>query len=417
MSIAVPILPRKTGSRLALVGTVVGVVLLTIAFVAGIRTGPDHQVRAPITLGPLFATTQPSQAAVYFITREERRYHQRRRRVDYSNFRLHAYDPATARALAEPVLLSGVDHTPSDSPRLLGFTGDVLWVWNDAVEGYSLRNLRPVWPRKKLRELNPDLIERLPAEPRHCKVLPPLNALVVRGTDSRFYRIDHSSGRIESIDPATIAGLSSWKNVEEGFHYTYPAGRSVQVLSESSYLWNSVLHEDVWYGLLTPEEASSLDGNSFGGKAATGAAPRSLYAAPFTTSRSGDRVLDVGALRRVGDARFPHAGFLRRPHSDPDVPEVFRQGPHALVLHKSPAGQSGMPQLTRLHLPGGVTGWSKPVGLVEFTELADAGASVVFAGDALPSSVSGKRRSFLVFIDIATGETRSLDVSSVAPAP
>lgn len=417
MSIAVPILPRKTGSRLALLGTVVGVVLLTIAFVVSIRTGPDQQVRAPITVGPLFATTQPAQGAVYFITREDRRYHQRRRRVDYSNFRLHAHDPATAQPIAEPVLLSGVDHTPSDTPRLLGFTGDVLWIWNDGPEGYSVRTLRPAWPCAKLRELNPDVIDYLPEDPRYCKVLPPLNSLVARGTDQRFYRIDHASGRIDVIDPAAIAALSSWKNAEEGFNYTYPVGRSIQALSESSYLWNSVVHDDVWYGLLTPEESQSLDGNSLAGKAATGAAPRFPYSAPLTTSRFGDRVLDIKKLRRVGEAPFQHAGFLRRPHHDANVPRVFHDGAHAMVLHKPTSGDGSPLELTCLQLSDGVPAWTKPVGLAEFTDLADAGASVVFAGYALPASAPGNRPNLIVFIDIATGESRTLGLSSLAPSP
>lgn len=78
-------------------------------------------------------------------------------------------------------------------PVIFGPDQEILWVWNHGLEGRSLRSLTPVWSNQKLREMNPELLPRLPKEAEQYKFLGRLNALVFRGTDARYYRVDAGS--------------------------------------------------------------------------------------------------------------------------------------------------------------------------------------------------------------------------------
>ncbi|MBK8231783.1 MAG: hypothetical protein IPK72_14645 [Candidatus Eisenbacteria bacterium] len=321
-----------------------------------------------------------------------------------------------------------------DAPVILGPDQEILWVWNHGLEGRSLRSLTPVWSNQKLREMNPELSPRLPKEAEQYKFLGRLNALVFRGTDARYYRVDAGSGAFTVIADTTLAALSPEhsKTADLAWRFLQPAAISLANGTAVGVTWSSIVDPATrtWYGLLASGEKPPREWQhpryTYGGP--SGPVSRSLHWAGVALDQSGvidpsKLRLDLSTLESLPEQRFLMGGFLRRPGTETvwwvntDRPRSSKSadgGRALLVLHKSELGDDHPWQLTRVETNGS-RAWTSNTGLSEIGQLADGGEAVVFVGTAGSTARGSTPPEILVFIDESSGSRQSLILRNGEP--
>ena len=419
----------------------------------------DVQDDPPRLLGSIWTAREGDTTRLYFVMEEKRArrgYFDTRGKYSYSMpysiFTLHARDARDGAAPAATVVArtdgGSVDRAKQEvslhliaEPEILGPQGEILWLWNNGLEARRLGTLEPVWTAARLKELNPGLSASLPADRKYYKVLGKLNALTYKGTDARYFQIDPASGIIQPIDNAVLAGLSpeQFKTADNAFQWLHPESESLWSTSVGGLLWNSLTDDDagVWYGLLSPDEHVPAHWThpryGFG---VSGEVSRSLYRANFTIEKSiiypeGQVAPDPSSASQVSDERFLMGGFLRRPNRDhvwmvddaiiqpetnqktdaPRAAAVPKRAKSCLILHRKALGDENPWHVTRLGFDGAVH-WTRSTGLADLQHLCDGQASVVFTGFVDRSQPTGKRPDMMVFIDLATGQSRTVNLTT-----
>ncbi|MBC7771508.1 MAG: hypothetical protein H7210_03320 [Pyrinomonadaceae bacterium] len=416
----------------------------------------DMQRSPPRLIGSVWTTSVDGDTRVYFVTREDRA---ETRAYDseaaytyehsYSIYTLHAHAGVDGSASAA-VQIARIETTSPDfkkyqayqtlpdGPGILGPQADVLWLWNNGPEARDLRTLEPVWSAQALATHNPQLAPALPHDPKYAKVIGPMEAMVVKATDARYFRIDRATGELQPVDEAAFAAMSQayTKTADSAFDSLGPSGKSLRSVSVSGLIMNAVLDDGSWYALLTPNERTGLrarlgsieDWNlRLGSIAETGS---SLFVGGYKLEREHNIPrttiqLDLASVAPVGNERFLMAGFLRRPGTlgawtvtpSPAATATLGSSPPAtavksyIVLHRAAIGDANPWMLTRIGSDG-TRHWTRNTGLTELNHVCDGGTSVIMTGFTADSRPKGHWPERMIFVDESVGTLRTLHLAS-----
>jgi hypothetical protein len=386
----------------------VAVPLTAFAFYLSITT---HRVRPPRLIGSVFVTTRP--AAVYYVTEEVRSAFELVHSyevanddttlVQYTAYVLHARDGATGQTKATAAF-PGKRHVPlGNGPGIVGISGDILWVWDNGLEGRAADTLAVVWPRERLVALNPGLVP--PKEERAYKVVAGIDGVVIEVADGRYYRLDAKTGKADPLDADALARTLGTPTAAEGFFAALPSGAASDATYTFSYLAGAFTLGEHWYALLSDQGRAAVSDYSYRNDAGAGGdEERRLHRFPFTKDRFGQTVLDVAKGEVVWDGRYRGAGLLRHPSGKK---EVYLDNGELLVSHR---GDGDLPAITRIRTADGTAVWSARLPLAELRQYADTGEALVFAGKSLDDA-GGKERSTLVYLRPRDGQTTVLNLS------
>ncbi len=450
--------PRPAASR-SKVWMVAGALVLLLAggFFFFLRTR-DVQLSPPSLIGGVWTASVDGARRVYFVTREDRAV---TRSYDtegaytyehsYSVYALHARGASDGSAIAA-VQIARIETTSPDfkkykayrtlpdGPGILGPQADVLWLWNNGPEARDLRTLDPVWTTDGLRTRNPQIAPLLPDDPRYTRVIGPLDAMVFKGTDARYFRIDRATGEALPVDEPALAALSRayTKTADTAFSSLGPNGGSLRSVSVSGLIMNAVLDDGSWLALLTANQRASLSERvgyveewdlRMGTIDETAA---SLFGGRCTLEREANIPrtairLDLASVAPVGNARFLMAGFLRRPGTvgvwtierpsgataapTPSAPAAGSTVKSYVVLHRKALGDRSPWSLTRIGVDG-TEYWTRDTGLTELNHVCDGGASIVITGLAPDPRPRGYWPERMIFVDEATGTMKVLNTAS-----
>lgn len=396
--------------------TALAIVALVVVLAVGIPfITRSARVTEPRELsGRLWVATAGGLPRVYYVTEEEHSQYGRYRTRRSGVFHLFARDPRTGEQVAGGELAKIPNARSDQGPEIIGVAGGMLWVWNGGLEGRDLSSLQPVWTAEKLKQVNPEAGQFLPAEKKFYKAHPSLDALVYKGLDTRYFRVDPAGGKLEVV-PDEALGQFAWsKKADDGFTWPWPESGSIRPLSVADLMWDSLpTDEGDWYAMVSAEEGRNFSHWPKRGKAPYGDVARSLHRTTYKPDHKGEPGVDVKAFEPVGDRRFVLGGFLRRPGGAFYNEKAWRcaDGKSVLVLSKTVLGESAPWQLTRLGLDG-AEDWTRSTGLAELQHFADGQGAVVFAGYADFAQPTRNRPNLLVFIDEATGRALTLNVKS-----
>lgn len=414
--------PDRRSRRPRNVALMLGSVAAVAAFVGFSLLTRSGQKEKPRLVSNVWIASAGDQPRLYYVMEEERwerRVPSWTRRmywftVDYSLFTLqardaHTGDPGGATQLAR------IDNCPSgQGPDILGPLGRVLWVWNAGLEARDLDTLEPVWTPARLRELNGELAGLMPEERKYFKVVSPLQALVFKGRDARYYQVDSATGKILVVPDETLGGLFHTKRADDGFYYAVTDSAGLWSTSVSGLMWDSFATPEAWYGLVTSDELAKMPDRPGDGRAPTGDVARTLVRAGYTKEYSQIFQKDQLRLQKdtvtpVGDQRFLMGGFLRRP----GTAQLWGVDGHRaiLVLHRDVLGADGRWRITCLGLDGAAR-WTSALGLCDLQYLCDAHGLVVLTGYTDARQPTSERPHRMVFVEEASGKVRTLDLAS-----
>lgn len=430
--------PPKSGKAKAGVLATLVVAALSGGFWAFVHFTRDVQEAPPRMLGSVWTAPVGGITRIFYVMEEERSevgyfdtdmLHSYS--LPYSIFTLHARNgkdgaSATVCTLGRRDKGEAKNYKVTlhliEKPEILGPQGPALWVWLDGLEARDLGTLATTMTMARIKEVNPELGKLLPAERKYYKVLGGLNALVFKGSDARFFRIDPGTGRIEALDEAKLGSMSREhsKTADMAFASLTPDSDSLWSTSESGLMWGSLIDQatSTWYGLLTAEEkVPSFWQHPRYSPGPNGEVARSLFRAKYTTEESRTTVdphvkLDAASVAPLGTQRYLMGGFLRRPNAD----SVWLVGQAAdekslLVLHRQALGENSPWHVTRVGLNGKVH-WTRSTGLADLEHLSDGSGAVVLTGFADRSQPTAKRPDLLVFIDELSGEAKRFNLAS-----
>jgi hypothetical protein len=421
----------------------------------------DTQRVAPRVIGSVWAARVGDDPRVYFVTREDRSV---TRSFDpqgshtyqhtYSVYVLHARQTRTGEP-AGSVEIARIDTTTPDfaryrtfvtlpdGPGILGAVGELIWLWNGGLEARNARTLETVWTPAKIAAVNGQLAAVLPDDPKYTKVLNAVDALVVKGQDARFYRVDPASGKLEAVDEARLASLSTehTKTAETAFTSLDAGGRSLAASTGAGALCRQALLDDgFWCALLTVDERAQL--TSWQGSIedweyrnwwfSMGESARTAYRGQYkltpepNVSRNAI-VLDLASVEPVNSDRLVMARFLRRPGDGavwtlsgdaagaaPSAPgPVAARKKSHLVLHRKALGEKHPWNLMRLDGVGRVH-WDRTTGLNELSQLCDGQGAVVLSGLAATDADApkGARPERMLFVDERSGQAAMLNIAT-----
>lgn len=420
----------------------------------------DIQRTPPRLIGNLWAAPASAAASarrVYFVTREDRA-ESRAYDVDanytyqhsYSLYVLHCRD-AEGQLLTSTQLARIETTSPDfnryrayatlpDGPGILGVQADVLWLWNNGPEARDLNTLAPVWSAADQRARDPIAAKLLPDDPKYVRVISPLNALVFKGADAAYYQINLApalagQSQFQPIDEHALAAFSQEhsKTADTAFRTAPSRGKSLNSVSVAGLIFNELLDDGAWYALLSSDQRDALTGRlGFleewplrAGQVRE--SPASLYAATYSTEpapafKRTRLQLDLSTLSPRGSDRFIMAGFLRKPDTQDawSVPIPSDASPASpanayLVLHRQAISTTSPWLLTLLSTDGSKL-WTCDTSLTELAHVADGGSSIIISGFRTSTEPTALRPEHLLFIDLASGALKALDLSEPALA-
>jgi hypothetical protein len=406
---------RKT-TRFIMV-LVVLVVLFTALPLAVIWLNRDEKTTPPSLSGRVWGAHVAGAPLVLYVMREMWSKSVSLPGEEYSRQEPHARYALLVRRIPDGALLhalplADVRYTADrNMPQIVGIVGDVVWIWRDSLEARSLSDLSLRATIATLTRGAVELPAELPDEPSGYAVTPDTAALVARGKDARFYRIDLARSTIEPLDPATLPPTSFSIRVEDRFNYLVPPGRSRVVTHPYNAMQKSFLTSTgQWYALLSESERSQQAKWPRGEDHPSGDVARALYRAPYRVDDRNVPEIDPASLTPIGTERLIQAGFLvRRDRAVWDVADPSS----TLVFTKRLLGASEPWDLVRLARDGTVI-WRTSTELSEPSELLDLGSHVGLIGvEPTPAQgVDPERVKRLVWIDQRTGARGSLGLGS-----
>ncbi len=343
-----------------------------------------------------------------YVTREERS--RRGTELDrithrrYTRFELIARRVEDGGVAASQPLGEVIDASDGDTPKIVGITGDVLWLWRDSLEGRRLPDLTVQLTTSTLVPAPPATVEALPVDATGFAIAPNLEALVARGRDARFYRIDSSKGALSVLDPALLPANGNSTRVEDRFDYLLPPGRA-RVMTQPNWVMqqNFLTSTGRWYALLSESERDGLGRWPSGTDQPSGKVARALCRVPYRLDDRRKPEIDPAALQPVGTERLIQAGFIVREAGRIwDVADPSS----SLVFAKARLGDAEPWEVLRLARDGRVL-WRTSSGLTNPGMLLDLDTHLALLGqvsDAKP----GERFERLVWIDQQTGARHAL---------
>jgi hypothetical protein len=389
------------------------VILLTALPLAIISCRRDAQTEPPSLSGQVWGASLAGTPLVLYVMRETRS-----RSVSASGEDGDRYEPYSRfalimRRIPDGALLHALplgDRTftgDRNGPQIIGVVGDVVWIWRDSLEARSLSDLTL---RATVATLTRGAVEspaELPNEASGFAVLPDTSALVARGRDARFYRIDVSRSIIEPLDPGTLPPTTFSMRTEDRFDHLVPPWRARAVTHPYNAMQKSFLTSTgQWYALLSESERSQQSKWPRGEDHPSGDVARSLHRAPYRVDDRNVPEIDPASLTPIGNERLIQAGFLvRRERAVWDVADPSS----TLVLTRRLLGAAEPWDVVRLTRDGTVL-WRTSTELPEPSAILDLGSHIGFLGpESTPTAGDrGGRRRRLVWIDQRTGERGSV---------
>jgi hypothetical protein len=296
-------------------------------------------------------------------------------------------------------------------PRIVGIVGSLIWLWSGVLEGRRLPDLAVSATEQTLSGRGVEALDMLPVEPSGYTVMPDPVALIARGRDARFYRIDPAGTGIEAIDPSTIPPTSSSTRPEDRFNELVPPGRGRVMTDPSTVLQKSFLTSTgLWYALLSDSERSELSRWPGAVDRPSGEVARTLHRTPYRFDDRGAPEIDPSRLTSLRGERLIQAGFLvRGPRAVWDVPDPSS----TLVMARAQLGADEPWEVVRLARDGAVL-WRTSTLLAEPFEIVDLGSHIGFVGTepSVDGTAPTGRRHLVVWIDQASGTRRSLSIAT-----
>ena len=376
----------------------------------------DVQDRPPTVSGRLWRARLGDTTLVVYMTQEERG-----KTVGGASDDVSLHEPYTRYelivrrmpdgSLTKSLNLGDVRRTPNAvEPLILGVVGDVVWVWRNGIEAFSLSDLSTRATMASLAGSGPESAsDILPREAKGYAILAEPPTLVARGRDARFYAIDAAAGAVRQVDPSTFPATTSSTRVEDRFDYLVAPGQSRPFTSPSNILQRSFLTSDKkWYALMSESERSGVSRWPSGEQHPYGEVARLPYRTTYKLDDRRQPEIDTAGLRVLGNERLIQAGFLvRYAWSMWDVSDPSS----SLVLAKNALGSTEPWVIVRLARDGSVV-WRTSTELTEPSELVDLGDHIGFIGAEIRDGVSGRGRDRLVWISERTGARHALTIAT-----
>lgn len=419
----------------------------------------DVQRVPPHVVGSVWPVRVDDATRICFITREDRA---EVRSFDvegvytyqhtYSIYLLHGRD-ARSGALIASVEIARVDTTKPDfkrnvakvtlaeDPEILGTVDDSIWLWNRGLESRNGATFATQRTPADVSAANPALAASLPDDRKYARVSKALNALVIKSRDARYYKADPATAKLEPVDEATLAALSTehTKTAESAFATLVAAGRSLAA-STGPGVWcrKAFVEDGVWLALLTADERARLsprlgsleDWEYHNWAFSFGESPRMAFRGRYKVTPEPNFArnamdLDLASVEPLNQDRLLMSGFLRRPGGGGawTLPAEALAGSQAdrsahqpkaqLVLHRNALGEKQPWRLMKLGWNGKVY-WDRSTGLNELDELCDGDGMIVLTGLSVADAdePKGARPGRMLFISEDTGSAVSLNVVS-----
>ncbi|HUQ82910.1 MAG TPA: hypothetical protein VM076_17290 [Gemmatimonadaceae bacterium] len=395
--------------------------IAAISLVVATGCSRDKQVAPPRLSGQVWHTDFHGEPLAVYLTREERG-----TSVPLSDEVSSRTDPYSRFYLVVRRIPSGavlhsieVGDVPLEAdakiPDIIGFVGDVMWLWRGEPEARRLSDLSIIASPRTLagREAGSES-DQLPTDRAAYTIAPNPVALIARGRDARFYVVDAVTSSVKPFDPATLP--PSYVRVEDRFGYLQPPGRARTFTHPFNVMQQSFLTSDKsYYALLSESERASVSRWPSGEDHPSGEVARSLFRGPYRTDDRQRPEVDLARLAQVGSERLIQAGFVvRRQFSIWDVPDPSS----SLVLAKPQLGADTPWDVVRLARDGSVL-WRTSTGMAGPTALVDFGSHIGFVGPVPGPSQPVHQLVQLVWIDQRTGAKQALAIGSgeLVPAP
>ena len=390
-------------------------ILLAGLAVGGALVPSDSRERPPEVTGVLWNARDAGGARMLYITREERS----RSGTELERLVTHRYiryelvaRRASDGSVAARTPLGDVEGArDTHVPAIVGITGDMLWLWRDSLEGRRLSDLSLQLTASSMRPpagATTTAAELLPNDAAGFRVASTLQALVARGRDARFYRIDAATPSLTLLDPALLPPNGASSRVDDRFDALVPPERARELTQPNWVMQRSFLTSTgLWYALLSESERASVSRFPSATDMPSGEVARTLYKGPYRLDDRRQPEVDPGALEAVGSARIIQGGFLVR--SAGRIWDVADPS-SSLVLGKARLGKDEPWEVLRLARDGTIL-WRTSTGLADPTMLLDLGTHLALAGD-VAGTRPGERLARLVWIDQVTGTRRTLALES-----
>lgn len=384
------------------------VILLAGLVIIAVLIPADTRERPPAVSGVLWGTSVGGTRRMLYVTQEERSRsgHELDRLVThrYTRYELIARRVGDGSVAVRQTLGDIEGDRDAHTPKILGITGDILWLWRDSLEGRRLSDLEVQLTASELTPVAPAILDALPAEAAGFTVAPNLEALVARGRDARFYRIDAATRELRQLDPARLPENGSSPRVEDRFTYLGPPGRARVVTQPNWAMQRSFLTSPgLWYALLSESERASVGRWPSAADRPSGEVARSLYRVPYTLDDRRQSTIDPAALEPVGSERLIQAGFIVREAGRIwDVPDPSS----SLLFAKARLGDAEPWEVLRLTRDGRIL-WRTSTGLSNPGMLLDLDTHLALLGD-VAGATPGERLDRLVWIDQVTGARLTL---------
>jgi len=324
---------------------------------------------------------------------------------------LWAVDAATAKPLWRNRVDAERGGGMSDR-ALLGADGGTLWlklrsrlVALSAVDGAVLA------PVGHVESQNPELRGLMPTEDRYYVF--DGRGLIITAADARQWRVDPVTFKVSPAPPPGEASATATPPV-----YHTPSGTSLHQV-------RSLQSPGHWLGLLTDDEAKSLEQHGTIGEA-WDEKRRRLWSARTEKSSDGFGLLleykDLAPLTAPPD--FLQPGLLREYQRETQLPALTLGDPAGvLVVHRERLGDAGKLCLTRVAAPLGEVIWDSklPLTVIQSVKAMDAqlllfGVEYIEGDPKIrdPLRDSPKR---LVAVDLKSGTVKTFDFSALDTHP
>lgn len=402
--------PASSRTRRIIAWSLIG--LLVAMVVAAALIPSDSRERPPQISGVLWSASDRGARLMLYVTKEERSHTgtdlDRLVTHRYTRFELVARRANDGVVVARESLGDIEGARDEQVPTIVGVTGDLLWLWRDSLEGRRVPDLAVQLTTSALQLTPPATIEALPVDAKGYRVAPNLEALVVRGRDARFYRIDAAKQTLAVLDPESLPPTTSSSRIEDRFDYLMPPGRARVMTQPNWVMQRSFLTSTgLWYSLLSESERAGVSRWPSGTDQPSGEVARSLYKVAYRLDDRRQPEIDPGALEAVGTERLIQAGFIVREAGRIwDVPDPSS----SLVFAKRQLGADEPWEIQRLSRDGRLL-WRTSTGLSNPGMLLDLETHLALLGE-VAGARTGERVERLVWIDQVTGARQTLSLET-----
>jgi hypothetical protein len=392
-----------------------GFVLLAIYMIASMFIERGY---SPLGLfgAPVFVK-DAGEGRAYFLTGQWRTFRtaskgtSTKQVTTYFYVDLWAVDAATAKPLWRKRVDAERGGGMSDR-TLLGVDGGTLWLMiRSRLVAISAADGSVLAAAGQVESLNPELQGLMPMEDRYYVF--DGRGLIIVAADARQWRIDPVTF---TVSPAPPTGGVSAQAVPPVF-YT-PSGTSL-------HLVRGVQSPGNWLGLLTEEEAKSLEQYDNIGDAWDEVRRRLWSAQTEKNDKMFANQLDYTDLKPLTiPPDFLQPGLLREYQTGTQLPALTLADPESIVVvHRERLGEAGKLRLVRVATPDGNIVWESTLPLTVIQSVKDMGANLLLFGveyiEGDPEIRDTLRDSpkRLVAVDWTTGTVKTFDFSALDTHP